>query len=91
MGKISEVKCFLSVIHFLTKSEVSTYKAIKRMLSLLMRHSNLDVLLVPTSLKKNRSRMLKSLSIFEMMHPENTNVCASNIVDKYENRPDSLH
>ena len=25
------------------------------------------------------------------MHPEDTNMCASNILDKYENRPDDLH
>ena len=46
----------------LTKREVSTHEAIKRVLSLPMRHSNKDVLFVPTGLKKNRTRMLKSLS-----------------------------
>ena len=25
------------------------------------------------------------------MHPEDTNVLASDIIDKYENRPDDLH
>ena len=35
--------------------------------------------------------MLKSLSVLEKMHPEDTNVFASNIIDKYENRPDDLH
>ena len=35
--------------------------------------------------------MLKSLSILEKMHPDDTNVFASNIIDKYENRPDNLH
>ena len=47
---------------FLTKREVSTHEAIKRVLSLPMRHSNIEVLYVPTGLKKNRTRMLKSLS-----------------------------
>ena len=54
---------------FLTTREVSTHEAIKRVLSLPMRHSNVDVLYVPTGLKKNRTRMLKSLSILEKMHP----------------------
>ena len=36
---------------FLTKREVFTHKAIKRVLSLPMRHSNIDVLYVPTGLK----------------------------------------
>ena len=49
----------------LTKREVSTHEAIKRVLSLPMRHSNIDVLYVPTGLKKNRTRMLKSLSTLE--------------------------
>ena len=44
---------------FLTKRKVSTHRAIKRVLSLSMRHSNIDVLYVPTSLKKNRTKMLK--------------------------------
>ena len=35
--------------------------------------------------------MLKSQSILEKMHPEDTNSFASNIIDKYENRPDDLH
>ena len=55
------------------------------------RHSNIDVMYVPTGLKKNRTRMLKSFSVLEKMHPHNANVFASNIIDKYENRPDNLH
>ena len=35
--------------------------------------------------------MLKLQSILEKMHPEDTNVFASNIIDKHENRPDDLH
>ena len=37
---------------FLTKREVSTHEAVKRVLSLPMRHSNIDVVYVPTGLKK---------------------------------------
>ena len=70
---------------FVTKREVSTHEAIKRVLSLPMRHSNLDVLYVPTGLKKNRTRMLKSLSTLGKMHPDDANVFASNIIEKYEN------
>ena len=43
---------------FLTKHEVSTHEAIKIVLSLPMRHSNIDVLYVPTGLGKNRTIML---------------------------------
>ena len=35
--------------------------------------------------------MLKLLSILEKIHPDDTNVFASNIIDKYENRPANLH
>ena len=55
-----------------------------------MRHSNIDVLFVPTGLKKNRTRMLKPLSVLEMMNHDDTNVYASSILDKYENRPNQL-
>ena len=30
--------------------------------------------------------MLKSLSILEKMHPDNTNVFASNIIDNYDDQ-----
>ena len=76
---------------FLTEREVSTHEAIKRVLFLPMRHSNIDVLYVPTGVKKNRTRMLKSLSTLEKMHPDDTNVFASNVIGKYKNRPDNLH
>ena len=76
---------------FLTKHEVSTHEAIKRVLSLPKRHSNIDFLYVPTGLKKSRTRMLKSLSILEKMHTDNTNVFLYNIIDKYENRPNNVH
>ena len=33
--------------------------------------------------------MLKS-SILEKMHPDDTNVFVSNIIDQYKNRPDNL-
>ena len=53
---------------FLTKREISTHETIKRVLCLPIKHSNVDVLYVPTSLK-NRVRMLKLLSILEKIHP----------------------
>ena len=56
-----------------------------------MRHANTDVLYFPTGQKKNRARILKSLSILEKMHPDDTNVFASNVIDRNKNRPDHLH
>ena len=70
---------------FLTKCKVSTPEAIKRVLSLPMRHLNIDVLYLPTGLKNNRTKILKSLSVLQKMHPDDTNVFASSIIDKYEN------
>ena len=43
---------------FLTKDEICTHEAIKRVQSLPMTLSNIDILYVPTGLK---TRMLKSL------------------------------
>ena len=73
---------------FLTKCQVSIHEAIKRVSSLHIKHLSTDVLCVPTSLKKNRTRVLKSPPIVEEMHPDDTNI--SNIIDKYENQQD-LH
>ena len=58
----------------MTKREVSTHEAIKRALSLQMRHSNTDVLYISTGRKENRTRMLKPQSLLETMHPDDTNV-----------------
>ena len=60
-GKDIKGKVLSSGNTFLAKCEVSTHETIKRELSIPMRHSKIDVLYVPTSLKKNRTRMLKSL------------------------------
>ena len=76
---------------FLIKREFSTHEAFKIALSLSTRYSNKDGLYVPTSLTNNRTRMLKSLSILEKMHPDHKKVFASNLIGKYENRPDDLH
>ena len=46
-----------------------------------MRHLNVDLLYVPTDLKKNKTRMLKSLSILEKMHPDNLlSMCLADFV-----------
>ena len=50
---MSEYVNMYTVNMFLTKLEVSTHEAIKRVLSLHTRHSNIDVLYVPAGLRKN--------------------------------------
>ena len=69
---------------FLTKCKVLR-------LSLPVRHSNIDVLYVPTTLQNNWTKMLKLLWILEKIYPDDTNVFASNIIDKSENWPDNLY
>ena len=60
-GKDIEFKMLSIGNTFLTKRKVSMHEAIKRVLSLPVRHSNIDVLYVLTGLKKkNRTRMFKS-------------------------------
>ena len=51
-GKDIKGKMFSVGNTFLTKCKVSTHEGIKRVLSLPMRHSNIDVLYVLTGLKK---------------------------------------
>ena len=75
---------------FITKREVSTHEAIKRVLSLSMRTSNIDTIYIDTGIKKNRTRILKSQSVLQTMDPEDNNAYATNIIDKYANRPDVL-
>ena len=71
--------------------KVSTHETNKRVLSLPMRHSNIDVLYVPTGLKKNTIRVLKPSSILEKMRPDDTNVFACYIIGKYKNWSDKTH
>ena len=47
--------------------------------------------MTPTGLKKNRTRMLKSLLTLEKMHPDDANVFAANIIGKYKNPSDNLY
>ena len=75
---------------FITKREVSTHEAIKRVLSLPLRTSNIDVIYVPSALKRNRTRMIKSIQVLETMNPDDTNVYSTNILERYQNRPDTL-
>ena len=51
MVNVLEEKC-TQLVTFLTKHEVSTHEAIKRVLSQPMRHSNIDVLFFLWVLKK---------------------------------------
>ena len=78
---------------FRTKREISTTEAIVRSLSMPLRRSNIDVIYVPTGLKKNRTRVLKPKQVLERMHevnPDDEDVFALSIFDKYANRPDTL-
>lgn len=66
-------------IHFtgnklLDDCKVSKHEAIKRVLSLLMRHLNIDILYVSTGLRKNINELLKSLTILEKLHLDDRNV-----------------
>ena len=63
---------------FLTKREVLTHKAAKRIILLNLRHSNIRVQYVTTGLKMNRISTLKPQSILEAMHPDDTNIYANN-------------
>ena len=51
-GKYITDKMFSIGNTFLTKCEVPTQEAIKRVLSLPMRHSHVDVLYIPTTRKR---------------------------------------
>ena len=84
----AKLRCIGNVV--LTKREVSTHEAVKRVLSLPMRTSNIDTIYINTGIKKDRTGILKSRSILQTMEPEHTNVYATNIIEKYANRPDDL-
>ena len=75
---------------YLKTPEVSTHEAIAHTISLSLRLSNIDVIYLPSGLKKNRIRMLNSQEELDKMEPSGNNIFQVNIIDKYANRPDSL-
>ena len=75
---------------FLTKREVGMHEATLRLLSTPFRRSNLFVLYIPSGPQEDRVRMLKSRDILDQMDPDDTNIFATNMVEKYANRPDEL-
>ena len=75
---------------YLKTREVSTHEAIAHTVSLSSRLSNIDMIYLPSGLKKNRIRMLKSQDELDKMEPSDNNVFQVNIIDRYANRSDSL-
>ena len=55
-----------------------------------IRNSNIAVKYVPTGPPKTRTRMLKPQSVLEQMDPDDVNIFALNILEKYAKRPDDL-
>ena len=75
---------------FITKREVSLHEALTRGLSMPLRRSNVDVVYIPTGEKKNITRVLKPLQQLEQMDPDDEDVFAINMLDRYANRPETL-
>ena len=76
---------------FLTKREVTTPEAIKRVLSLPMRSSNIRCDFIFTGQSEERLRVLKPQSVLQKMDPDATDIFSNGIIDRYVNRPDSLN
>ena len=73
---------------FKTKREVSTHEAIVRCISIPLRHSNIDVVYVPTGPKESITRMLKSnRSLKNNDDQDSTDIYQPNLLEKYCNRP----
>ena len=75
------------------KRETSLHETCMRALSMDLRKSNNEVVFVPTGDPNKRCRVLKPQSVLDKMmkdNPEDTNIFASNIFDKYAARPDHL-
>ena len=75
---------------YLKTREVSTHEATAYTVSLSSRLSNIDMIYLPSGLKKNGIQMLKSRDELDKMEPSDNNVFQVNIIDRYANRSDSL-
>ena len=74
----------------LTKREISTREATKRTLPSPMRSSNIGYDLIFTAPSEKILMVLKFQEVLQKMHPEDINVFANEITEKYANHPDDL-
>ena len=75
---------------FLTKREIGIHEATLRLISGPFRRSNIFVLYIPSRSQKDHIRMLKSRDILDRMDQNDTNIFATNMIEKYINHPDTL-
>ena len=75
---------------FITKREVSEHEAIKRVLSLPLRRSNIALVFIPTGPRKDMMRLLKPAALLKQMPGDETDIYMTSVIDRYEARPDSL-
>ena len=73
----------------LTKREISTREATKTLPSP-MRSSNIGYDLIFTAPSEKILMVLKFQEVLQKMHPEDINVFANEITEKYANHPDDL-
>ena len=59
-----------------------------RLLSLLMRSSNIAVVFIPTGTEEERTRLFKPFVILDRLDPDDPNVFYTNFIDRYANQPD---
>ena len=76
---------------FLKSREVSEHEAVARLCGLPLRSSNTNVVFVPTGLPENRTRIFKPFYEINSLSDEDTNVFATNMIDRYQNRPKELN
>ena len=74
----------------LTKREISTREATEPTFSSPMRSSNIRYDFIFTGPSEKRLMVLKLQEVLQKMHPEDTNVFANGITEKYANHPDDL-
>ena len=70
--------------------EKQTHQTMKRVLSLSLRYPSIDLVYVPSALKKNQRRMIKSMQFRETMDPDDTNGYYTNNLERYLNWPNDL-
>ena len=75
---------------FLTKREIGIHEAAQRLQSESFRRSNIFVLYIPRGSQKDHIRMLKSRDILDRMDPNDTNIFANNLIEKYVIHSDTL-
>ena len=76
---------------FLTHREIVSQEAVYRILSMPLKQLSRGIVFINTNPKNERIAVLKNKNMLSNLHDDDTNVFCTNLIDRYQHRPQTLH